>query len=81
MRAARSSAATSPKILLAAAMGAAVVGVMAAAMTIAPQEASANLAFKRMTGRPCGYCHVYGREPMLNRNGQRFKACGYSFNC
>lgn len=79
MRAASSSNGTLTKALLAGAAGAAILGVFLAAMTIAPREAAANLYYQRMTGRPCGYCHVYGREPMLNRNGRRFVECNYTF--
>lgn len=57
-------------------------GAMAAAVAIigvAAQPAAANPTFARMTGHTCAVCHVPAQEPLLNRVGQEFKSCGFSF--
>jgi hypothetical protein len=57
-------------------------GAMAAAVAIisvAAQPAAANPTFARITGHTCAVCHVPAQEPLLNRVGQEFKSCGFSF--
>jgi hypothetical protein len=66
-------------ILLAAAPATALVTVLVVGLTYAPRQAEANPAFARMTHKSCAFCHVFGQEPRLNRTGQRFLNCGFTF--
>lgn len=50
------------------------VGLVVAAMTIAPSEVRASAAIAAKTGQPCGKCHT--APPKLNAYGQSYKKKG-----
>jgi hypothetical protein len=64
---------------LVAAASVAALLIFAIALTFVSSQSSANRQFQRETGKPCGFCHVPGREPALNPQGRKYQACGYRF--